>query len=108
MQVGYQKDIKVPEGAIATEYNYEDATVLPGLVDCHTHLVFGGNRSKEFESRLRGETYEQIATSGGGIVSTMDATRSTSDEELEHKTWQRVLSLVAKGVTTIEIKSATV
>jgi len=79
--------------------------LTPGLIDCHTHLVFGGDRSSEFQLRLEGKTYEEIARSGGGIISTMDATRSTSSKELEEKTCQRAFALIRQGVTTIEVKS---
>lgn len=79
--------------------------VTPGLIDCHTHLVFGGNRSQEFELRLKGETYEQIARSGGGIASTVDSTKKLSSEDLEKLVYTRALGLVREGVTTIEIKT---
>jgi imidazolonepropionase len=81
------------------------AWVTPGLVDCHTHLVFGGNRSAEFEQRLGGASYEEIARSGGGIVSTVAATRQASVEELAEAAFPRLRALMRGGVTTIEIKS---
>jgi imidazolonepropionase len=79
--------------------------VTPGLVDCHTHLVFGGDRAEEFELRLAGATYEEIARRGGGIVSTVRATRAASEDELVRRALPRLDRLIAEGVTTIEIKS---
>lgn len=81
------------------------AWVTPGLIDCHTHIVHAGNRSDEFEARLNGATYEDIARAGGGIMSTVRATRSASDEELLRQSVPRVASLLAEGVTTLEVKS---
>ncbi len=79
--------------------------ITPGLIDCHTHLVYGGNRAHEFEQRLAGASYEEIARAGGGIVSTVKATRQASTEELVAAALPRLDSLIAEGVTTIEIKS---
>ncbi|MGN6584576.1 MAG: imidazolonepropionase [Rhizobiaceae bacterium] len=79
--------------------------VTPALIDCHTHLVFGGNRAKEFEMRLEGATYEEIARAGGGIVSTVKATRALSEEELVEVALPRLDALIAEGVRTIEVKS---
>ena len=79
--------------------------VTPGLIDCHTHLVFGGNRAEEFEMRLQGATYEEIAKAGGGIVSTVKATRVASKAELVNSAQPRLGSLMSEGVTTVEIKS---
>jgi imidazolonepropionase len=81
------------------------AWVTPGLVDCHTHLVFGGNRAGEFEQRLEGATYEEIAAAGGGIVSTVRATREASLEALIEASRPRLRALMQGGVTTVEIKS---
>lgn len=81
------------------------AWVTPGLVDCHTHLVFGGNRSGEFEQRLNGTSYEEIARAGGGIVSSVSATRAASLEELVEQARPRLQALMRGGVTTVEIKS---
>lgn len=77
----------------------------PGLIDCHTHLVYGGNRAREFELRLEGATYEEIARAGGGIRSSVAATRKASEGELLKSAGRRLAELVAEGVTTIEIKS---
>jgi imidazolonepropionase len=79
--------------------------ITPGLIDCHTHLVYGGNRAHEFELRLAGASYEQVARAGGGIVSTVQATRAADDHELRRQALPRLDSLIAEGVTTLEIKS---
>ena len=79
--------------------------VTPGLIDCHTHLVFAGNRAPEFEMRLRGATYEEIARGGGGIASTVRATRAATDEELFSEASKRLSTLGSLGVTTVEVKS---
>jgi imidazolonepropionase len=79
--------------------------VTPGLIDCHTHLVYAGNRAREFELRLQGATYEEIARAGGGIVATVAATRSASELELIDAASKRLRRLLDEGVTTIEIKS---
>jgi imidazolonepropionase len=79
--------------------------LTPGLIDCHTHLVYGGNRATEFEQRLNGATYADIAKAGGGIMSTVRATRAASEPQLLESALRRLESLLAEGVTTIEIKS---
>ena len=79
--------------------------LTPGLIDCHTHLVYGGNRAHEFEMRLNGVAYADIAKAGGGIMSTVRATRETSEAELLKSALKRLDSILAEGVTTIEIKS---
>ena len=79
--------------------------VTPGLIDCHTHLVYGGNRANEYEMRLEGATYEEIAKAGGGIVSTVKATRESGEKELFDAAAKRLTYLIDEGVTTIEIKS---
>ncbi len=87
------------------EHDLEGLLVTPGLVDCHTHLVYCGDRAREFELRLQGASYEQIARAGGGIRSTVAATRAASDGELWHGAKHRALALMAEGVTTVEVKS---
>ena len=77
----------------------------PGLIDCHTHLVHAGNRANEFEMRLAGATYEEVARAGGGIVSSVKALRAASEDELVRQSLPRLDALIAEGVTTIEIKS---
>ncbi len=79
--------------------------ITPGLIDCHTHIVHGGNRAREFEMRLEGASYEEIARAGGGIVSTVKATREASEDALVASALPRLDALIAEGVTTIEVKS---
>lgn len=83
----------------------EGRWITPGLIDCHTHLVYGGDRVREFELRLRGASYEEIAKAGGGILSTVKATRAASADELLAQTLPRLDALIAEGITTVEIKS---
>jgi len=83
----------------------EGRWITPGLIDCHSHLVYAGNRAEEFEQRLKGATYEQIARSGGGILSTVKATRAASQEELVRQSLIRLDDMLGEGVTTVEIKS---
>ena len=92
------------EGA-ASILDAKDRWVTPGLIDCHTHLVFAGNRAQEFEMRLQGASYEQIARGGGGIASTVRATRAATDEELFSVASTRLSTLESFGVTTVEVKS---
>ena len=87
------------------EHDGAGAWVTPGLVECHTHLVFGGSRADEFRRRLAGATYEEIARAGGGIVSTVAATRTASEEDLFAAAAPRLRRLMAEGVTAVEIKS---
>ncbi len=86
-------------------YNLGGRWMSPGLIDCHTHLVYGGNRSAEFEMRLNGATYEEIARKGGGILSTVKAVRDCSEDELYNESLPRLKALMTEGVTTVEIKS---
>ncbi|MBT5430283.1 MAG: imidazolonepropionase [Rhodospirillaceae bacterium] len=79
--------------------------ITPGLIDCHTHLIFGGNRISEFEKRLKGMSYEEISREGGGIRATVDATRAASEEDLFESASVRLQKLLDEGITTIEIKS---
>ena len=96
----------LPTGWDAIErINVDGRWITPGLVDCHTHLVYAGNRSHEFELRLSGASYEEIANTGGGILSTVKATRAASENHLVAQTLPRLDHLIAEGVTTIEIKS---
>ena len=96
----------VPSDAEAAErIDCAGRWVTPGLVDCHTHLVFGGNRAHEFELRLKGASYEEIARAGGGIVSTVAATRSAREAELVAHALPRLDALIGEGTTTVEIKS---
>ena len=89
----------------APETDCGGAWILPGLVDCHTHLVFGGNRAGEFERRLMGVSYEEIAREGGGILSTVRATRASDEGALLAAALPRLDGLLAEGVTTVEVKS---
>ncbi len=90
---------------VSAEYRLGGALVTPGLVDCHTHLVYGGQRAREFELRLQGASYEEIARAGGGIRSTVAATRQGSDDSLFTAARGRAQALMREGVTTLEIKS---
>lgn len=100
-----------PADALPEKYNDVDVEelggrlVTPALIDCHTHLVFGGHRATEFDLRLNGATYEEIARNGGGILSTVNATRAASDRQLLSSALKRVDDLIADGVAVIEIKS---
>lgn len=101
--IGAEKDVPVDDYAEIIDLN--GAWVTPGLIDCHTHSVFGGNRSVEFEKRLQGVSYAEIAASGGGIASTVRATREASEEQLLASALKRIRCMLKDGVTTIEIKS---
>jgi imidazolonepropionase len=101
----------MPEGDIRSDWagaQREDLggrLVTPALIDCHTHLVFGGNRAREFEMRLEGASYEEVARAGGGIVATMIATRQSSEDALVEAALPRLDAMIAEGVATVEIKS---
>jgi imidazolonepropionase len=104
--IGAASDL--PAGAedrAGTVRRLRNAWITPGLIDCHTHLVYAGNRAREFEMRLNGATYEEIARSGGGILSTVKAVRAASEEELLVQSLPRLQALQSEGVTTVEIKS---
>src|SRR5947208_2720718 len=97
---------ELPAGWDATDRIALDGRwITPGLIDCHTHLVYAGDRAREFELRLAGASYEEIARAGGGIVSTVRATRAANEDELVAQSLPRLDALIAEGVTTIEIKS---
>jgi imidazolonepropionase len=104
--VGPRKQVPSEMLQRCSQVNEADgALVTPGLIDCHTHLVYGGDRAIEFEMRLNGVSYEEIARQGGGIASTVHATRQASYEELVMQSGARLCGLLAEGVTTLEIKS---
>ena len=99
------EEAALPPASPAEVHDLGGAWVTPGLVDCHTHLVFAGTRAHEYAERLLGASYEQIARAGGGILSTVRAVRAASEEQLFDESAPRLASLIAEGVTTIEIKS---
>lgn len=104
--LGEQKDLTAsPDQLAADVFDVQGKFITPGLIDCHTHLVYGGNRCQEFEMRLQGKSYEEIARAGGGIRSTVAATRAASETELLEQSLRRARALIAEGVTTLEIKS---
>ena len=104
--LGQVNDLPEAPDLLADEVESLDgALVTPGLIDCHTHLVFGGDRADEFDLRLNGASYEEIAHAGGGIVSTVMATRAASEDALYAQALPRAQTLLADGVTTLEIKS---
>jgi len=96
---------ELPDQGELNRVDLNGAWVTPGLIDCHTHTVFGGNRSGEFEQRLQGVSYAEIAAAGGGIASTVRATRAASEEQLYASAERRLQQLLKDGVTTVEIKS---
>jgi imidazolonepropionase len=104
--VGSRRDLPgAPEKLARHVHDLSGAWLTPGLIDCHTHLVYGGDRAHEFELRLQGASYEEIARAGGGILSTVKATRAASEAELFASADRRLGALIAEGVTTVEIKS---
>lgn len=97
---------EIPDRFVDWPHEPQDGRLItPGLIDCHTHIVFGGDRAREFEMRLEGASYEEIARAGGGIVSTVTATRSANQAQLVNGALSRLDALIAEGATTIEIKS---
>lgn len=104
--IGEKKDLPASANLLAEKvYDAQNLILAPGLIDCHTHLVYAGNRANEFALRLQGASYEEIAKSGGGIQSTVKATRAASEKELLAQSVARARALLAEGVTTLEIKS---
>ena len=104
--VWLSKEADLPSGLHADEeIDGEGGWLTPGLIDCHTHLVYAGNRADEFERRLNGESYESIARSGGGIRATVAATRAADEATLYAKSRKRLQTMLNEGVTTVEIKS---
>lgn len=104
--VGHEKELPADLKSGAAEvHDGGGAWITPGLVDCHTHLVYAGSRAREFELRLQGATYEEIARQGGGIRSTVSATREADEQSLFEQSAPRLLALLQEGVTTVEIKS---
>ncbi len=100
------KEAALPSGLVAEhEVDGDGGWLTPGLIDCHTHLVYAGNRADEFERRLDGESYESIARSGGGIRATVAATRAADEATLYAQSRKRLLTMLGEGVTTVEIKS---
>ena len=103
--LGEERTLPQEHRGVTDELDGEGRWLTPGLVDCHTHLVFAGNRAGEFERRLQGATYEEIAREGGGILSTVRATREATDDELARTARARLALLASRGVTGAEIKS---
>jgi imidazolonepropionase len=99
------EEASLPAASGAEVHDLDGAWVTPGLIDCHTHLVFAGTRADEYAQRLRGASYEDIARAGGGILASVRAVRAASEEQLFAQSAPRLAALVAEGVTTIEIKS---
>ncbi|GAA0567697.1 imidazolonepropionase [Caenispirillum bisanense] len=106
VHVGRRADLPAaPESLAAEVQDGQGGWLTPGLIDCHTHLVYAGNRAREFEMRLQGVPYEEIARAGGGILSTVRATRAADENALLAATLPRLDALLAEGVTTVEVKS---
>lgn len=103
--LGSQRDLPKETPSDIPIYRCNGRWITPGLIDCHTHLVYGGDRAREFELRLTGVSYEDIARQGGGILSTVNATREASEQALAAATQPRLQAFMAEGTTTIEIKS---
>ncbi|MDI9239140.1 imidazolonepropionase [Lysobacter sp. LF1] len=103
--VGPRSELPDAPHRLAREVIETRGWITPGLVDCHTHLVFAGDRAREFEQRLQGASYEEIARAGGGILSTVRATRAADEGELLRQSLPRAHALIADGATTVEIKS---
>jgi imidazolonepropionase len=103
---GPMRDLVAKPDELATRVmDAQNQWITPGLIDCHTHLVFAGNRAAEFEQRLKGVSYESISKAGGGIMATVRATRAADDDTLFKQAQARLSALLGQGVTTVEIKS---
>ncbi|MGN6143787.1 MAG: imidazolonepropionase [Mesorhizobium sp.] len=102
---GAEADLPASLRTGAETVDVEGRLITPGLIDCHTHLVYAGNRAHEFELRLKGASYEEVARAGGGIVSSVKALRAASEDDLVRETLPRLDALIAEGVTTVEVKS---
>ncbi|WP_292174789.1 imidazolonepropionase [Mesorhizobium sp.] len=102
---GPEADLPAAVGQGAETVDCQGRWITPGLIDCHTHLVYAGNRANEFEMRLAGATYEEVARAGGGIVSSVKSLRAATEDELVSQTLPRLDALMAEGVTTVEVKS---
>lgn len=103
--VGPRDGLPAAPESLARDVIHTDGWITPGLVDCHTHLVFAGDRAREFELRLQGASYEEIARAGGGILSTVHSVRAADEDELLRQSLPRARALLADGATTLEIKS---
>lgn len=104
--IGPRAELSGPPESLAKQVHWvEGRWITPGLIDCHTHLVHGGHRAREFELRLKGASYEELARAGGGILSTVHATREASPETLYADAARRLRALMGEGVTTVEVKS---
>ena len=103
--IGTEAELDAKGFSSAKNIDCENRWILPSLIDCHTHLVFGGDRAKEFEMRLEGASYEEIAKAGGGIVSSVRDTREASEEALTAQALKRLDTILAEGISTVEIKS---
>ncbi|WP_179294538.1 imidazolonepropionase [Mesorhizobium sp. WSM3879] len=102
---GSEADLPAAAGQGGETVDCQGRWITPGLIDCHTHLVYAGNRANEFEMRLAGATYEEVARAGGGIVSSVKSLRAASEDELVSQTLPRLDALMAEGITTVEVKS---
>jgi imidazolonepropionase len=105
VHAGPEADMLARWRGAGEDVDCEGRWITPGLIDCHTHLVHAGDRAHEFELRLQGATYEEVARAGGGIVSSVEALRAASEDDLVRQTLPRLDALIAEGVTTVEVKS---
>src|SRR5208283_728960 len=105
LYAGPEDELPAAWRSTAKVVDCEGRWITPGLIDCHTHLVYGGDRAQEFEMRLAGASYREIAESGGGVLSTVRATRAASEDELLDAALKRLDALIAEGIATVEVKS---